>query len=71
MAFSARLSENTVADDDPVVFETVDLNVGEGYDEFSGKTIQIFLIFQLFRSSCIDMMRTNKTKHAHTFRFRL
>ena len=42
VAFSARLSENTVADDDPVVFETVDLNVGEGYDEFSGKTIQIF-----------------------------
>ena len=38
MAFSARLSENTVADDDPVVFENVGLNIGEGCDEFSGRT---------------------------------
>ena len=45
MAFSARLAENKVADDDPVVFETVDINVGEGYDEFSGETVQIFPIF--------------------------
>ena len=37
-SFSVRLHEDTVIDDDPCVFGTVDLNIGDGYDEFSGKT---------------------------------
>ena len=37
-SFSVRLHEDTVIDGDPCVFGTVDLNIGDGYDEFSGKT---------------------------------
>ena len=37
-AFSARLDEDTVLSDSPVVYGTVDLNVGDGYDEFTGNS---------------------------------
>ena len=36
VAFSARLRDDTNINDSPVVFDEVDLNVGDGYDEFSG-----------------------------------
>ena len=35
-AFSVRLHEDTVLSDSPLVYETVDLNIGDGYDEFTG-----------------------------------
>ena len=37
VAFSVRLHENTEISDSPCVFGTVDLNIGDGYDEFTGK----------------------------------
>ena len=37
-AFSVRLHENTVLTDSPCVYETVDVNIGDGYDEFTGKS---------------------------------
>ena len=37
-AFSVRLHEDTTLGDSAVIFETVDLNIGDGYDEFTGKT---------------------------------
>ena len=37
MAFSTRLHEDTIINDGPVIFGTVDLNIGDGYDEFTGK----------------------------------
>ena len=39
-SFSVRLYGDTVIDDDPCVFGTVDLNIGDGYDVFSGKYYQ-------------------------------
>ena len=36
VAFSVRLHEHTVLSDSPVVYGTVDPNIGDGYDEFSG-----------------------------------
>ena len=36
-AFSTRLSEDTELGDNAVIFDTVDLNIGGGYDEFTGK----------------------------------
>ena len=36
VAFSVRLHEDTVLSDSPVVFGTVDLNIGSAYDEFAG-----------------------------------
>ena len=36
MAFSTRLTGDVVIDDSPVIFDVVDLNIGVGYDEFSG-----------------------------------
>ena len=35
-SFSTRLHEDTTTSDSPVVFGTVDLNIGDGYDEFTG-----------------------------------
>ena len=35
-SFSTRLHENTEANDGAVIFGTVDLNIGDGYDEFTG-----------------------------------
>ena len=35
-AFSTRLSEDTELGDNAVIFDTVDLNIGGGYDEFTG-----------------------------------
>ena len=35
-AYSVRLHEDTILNDSPVIFGTVDLNVGDGYDEFTG-----------------------------------
>ena len=36
VAFSVRLAEATTLGDSPVVYETVDLNIGDSYDEFTG-----------------------------------
>ena len=36
-SFSVRLHEDTLLTDAPCIFGTVDLNIGDGYDEFSGK----------------------------------
>ena len=35
-AFSTRLHEETTLSDGPVVFGTINLNIGDGYDEFTG-----------------------------------
>ena len=37
MAFSVRLHEDTVLSDSACIFGTVDLNIGDDYDEFTGK----------------------------------
>ena len=39
VAFSTRLTEDTGIDDSPVIFDVVDLNIEDGYDEFSGNFI--------------------------------
>ena len=39
VAFSTRLHEDTSVNDSPVIFGTVDLNTGDGYDEFTGNLI--------------------------------
>ena len=36
VAFSTRLSEDRSINDSPVIFDVVDLNIGDGYDEFTG-----------------------------------
>ena len=36
VAFSTRLTEDIAIDDSPVIFDVVDLNIEDGYDEFSG-----------------------------------
>ena len=46
-AFSTRLSEDTELGDNAVIFDTVDLNIGGGYDEFTGK--------KLFKLSVVDL----------------
>ena len=45
-SFSVRLHEDTVINDSPCVFGTVDLNIGDGYDEFSGQYISVKLELQ-------------------------
>ncbi len=35
-AFSARLVGDTMINDGPIVFGSVDLNVGDGYDQYTG-----------------------------------
>ena len=40
VAFSTRLQGYTNIDDSPVIFEIVDLNIGDGYDEFTGNLIR-------------------------------
>ena len=39
-SFSVRLHEDTELSDAPCVYEWVDLNIGDGYDEFSGNICQ-------------------------------
>ena len=41
VAFSVRLHENTLLTDSPCVYETVDLNIGGGYDVFTGISLKI------------------------------
>ena len=41
VAFSTRLHQDTTIDDSPVIFGTVDLNIGDGYDEFTGKKVNL------------------------------
>ena len=36
-SFSVRLNVDTILSDAPCIFGQVDLNIGDGYDEFSGK----------------------------------
>ena len=33
-AFSVRLTENTTPEEAPLIFDMVDLNIEEGYDQF-------------------------------------
>ena len=37
-SFSTRLHENTETSDGPIIFGTVDLGTGGGYDEFTGNS---------------------------------
>ena len=37
VAFSTGMSEDTIINDSPVIFDVVALNIGDGYDEFTGK----------------------------------
>ena len=47
VAFSTRLTEDTIVNDSPVIVDVVDLNIGDGYDEFTGNSItNINFIFQ-------------------------
>ena len=39
VAFSVRLHEDTTLNDEPLIFEAVDLNIGNGYNEYSGMLI--------------------------------
>ena len=39
-AFSVRIVEDTTISDSAVIYGTVDINVGDGYDEFSGESTQ-------------------------------
>ena len=41
-AFSTRLNEDTTIDDNPVVFGNVDLNIGDGCNESTGRTRESF-----------------------------
>ena len=36
-----------IVDDSPVVFQTIDLNIGDGYDEFTGKFSVIFWVLMV------------------------
>ena len=45
-SFSVRLHEDTLINDDPSVFGTIDLNIGDGYNEFSGKQYLNIYSFQ-------------------------
>ena len=47
VAFSTRLTDDTIINDSPVIFGTVDLNIGDGYDEFTGKLTpnRFYIIF--------------------------
>ena len=38
VAFSVRLHEHTLLTDSPCVYETVDLNIGDGYDVYTGNS---------------------------------
>ena len=44
VAFSTRLTADTIINDSPVRFDVVDLNIGDGYDQFTGK-----------RTSCVNL----------------
>ena len=39
VAFSTRLTDDTSINESPVIFDVVDLNIGDGYDEFTGNLI--------------------------------
>ena len=39
VAFSTHLTDDTSITDGPVIFDVVDLNIGDGYDEFTGNLI--------------------------------
>ena len=36
VAFSTRLTDDAIITDSPVIFDVVDLNIEDGYDEFTG-----------------------------------
>ena len=55
-SFSVRLHEDTVIDDDPCVFGTVDLNIGDGYDAFSGKS-HLFLFGKTLCETFLENIR--------------
>ena len=40
IAFSTRLTENVRINDNPLIFDVVDLNIGDGYNEFTGTLIK-------------------------------
>ena len=37
VAFSTLLHEDTITDDNPMIFDVVLLNIGDGYDKLTGK----------------------------------
>ena len=37
-AFSVHVHEHTLLTDSPLVYEIVDLNIGDGYNEFTGES---------------------------------
>ena len=39
VAFSTRLTDDKIINDSPVIFDVVDLNIEDGYDEFTGEKI--------------------------------
>ena len=51
VAFSTRLTDDTSINDSPVIFETVDLNIGDGYDEFTGNSITNITFISRFEES--------------------
>ena len=40
-SFSTRLHEHTDTNDGAIIFGTVNINIGNGYDEFTGLKCQI------------------------------
>ncbi len=42
-SFSVRLTGHVAINDSPVVFQQVDLNVGDGYDQYTGNQV-IFMV---------------------------
>ena len=56
-SFSTRLHEDTTINDGPVIFGTVDLNIGDGYDEFTGNSKHLA---RLISTSCRHCKKTQK-----------
>ena len=62
VAFSARLHENTILTNSACFFRTVDVNIGVGYNEFTGKYL-IHTIFFSYSYSKIYKGVFNITKY--------
>ena len=61
VAFSTRLTENIGINDSPVIFDVVDLNIGDGYDEFTGMSASLLLI--LWQTNVTGSVITNDVKY--------
>ena len=72
MAFSTRMSEDTSINDSPVIFGTVDLNIGDGYDEFTGKfvpNISLLLLWKLIPLIILQFSIFLQNYHKIVFEF--